>query len=73
MIKKVSQLNFRFNALDTLFVTVHSVRMTVNFVKNLLKSRGRPLTLMGHLKRIIVEVKAEEICLGLGNSDCEGR
>ena len=37
--------------------------MSVGFGKNVLKSRGRPLSLMAHLKRSIVEVKAEENCL----------
>jgi len=61
--EKVSQSNSRFNALDTLVVTVHSVRMSVGFGKIVLKSRGRPLSVMAHLKRILVEVKAEENCL----------
>jgi len=60
---KVFQSNSRFNALDTLVVTVHSVKMTVGFGKNVLKSRGRPLSVMAHLKRSIVEVKALENCL----------
>jgi len=37
--------------------------MPVGFCKNVLKSRGRPLCVMAHLKRSIVEVKAEENCL----------
>jgi len=41
--EKVSQSNSRFNALDTLVVTVHSVRMPVGFGRCDLKSRGRPL------------------------------
>ena len=56
----VSQSNSRFNALDTLVVIVHSVKLPVGFVKRLLKSRGRPLAVMAHLKRSIVEVKAKE-------------
>ena len=61
--EKVSQSNSTFNALDTLVVTVHSVRMPVGFGKNVLKSRGRPLSVMAHLKRSIVEVNAEENCV----------
>ena len=60
--EKGSQSNARFNALDTL-VTVHSVTMPVCFGRVALKSRGRPLSVMAHPKRIIVEVKAEESCL----------
>jgi len=39
----VSQSNSRFNSLDTLVVTVHSVRMPVGFGKHALRSRGRPM------------------------------
>jgi len=31
-----------------------------------IKIKGRPLSVMAHLKKIIVEVKAEEICLAHG-------
>jgi len=37
-----------FNALDTLVVTVHSVRMPVGFDKHAITSRGRPLSVMAH-------------------------
>jgi len=37
--------------------------MPVGFGKNILKSRGRPLSVMAHFKRSIVEVKAEVKCL----------
>ena len=49
--------------MDTLVLTVHSVKMPVGFGRVALKSRGRPLSVMAHLKRSIVEVKAEENCL----------
>jgi len=58
--EKVSQSNSRFNSLDTLVVTVHSVKMPVGFGSVAPKSSGRPLSVMAHLKSIIVEVKAEE-------------
>jgi len=58
--KNISQSNSRFNALDTLVVTVHSVRMPVEFGKHAIKSRGSPLSVMAHLKKSIVEVKADE-------------
>ena len=61
--EKVSQTNARFNALDTLVVTVHSVKMPVVYGKHAIKSMGRPLSVMSHLKRSIVEVKADENCL----------
>ena len=61
--EKVFQSNSRFDALDTHVITVHSVRMPVGFGKCAIKSRGRPLSVMVHLKTSIVEVKAEENCL----------
>ena len=61
--EKVSQSNARFNAMDRLVVTVHSVTTPVGFGRVALKSRGKPLPVMAHLKRSIVEVKAEENCL----------
>jgi len=57
--EKVSQSNSR---LDTL-VTVHSFKMPVGYGKHAIKSMGRPLSVMAHLKSSIVEVKAEENCL----------
>ena len=59
----MSQSNSRFNALDTLVVAVHSVKMPFGIGKHAIKSRGRPVSVMAHLKRIIVEVKAAENCL----------
>ena len=59
----MSQSNARFNALDTLVVTVHSVKMSVGYGKRATKSMGRPLSVKAHLKKSIVEVKAEEYCL----------
>jgi len=61
--EKVSQSNSRFDALDTLVVTVHSVRMPVGFGKSAIKNTGRLLSVMAHLKTSIVEVEAEENCL----------
>ena len=63
--EKISQSNSRFDALDTLVVTVHSVRMPVGFAKSAIKRSGRPLSVMTHLKTSIVEVKAEENCLAM--------
>ena len=57
--EKVSQSNSRFNALDTLVVTVHFVKMPGGFGYGI-ESKGRPLSVMAHLKKSIVEVKAEK-------------
>jgi hypothetical protein len=58
--EKVAQSNSRFNALDKLVVTVHSVKMPVGFGRVALKTMGRPISAMAHLKQSIIEVKAEE-------------
>jgi len=63
LVQKVSQSNSRFNALDKFIMTVHSVRMTVGLGKRAIKSRGRPLSVMAHLKASVVEVKTAENCL----------
>jgi len=60
--EKVSQSNSRFNALDTLVVTLHSIKMSVGFVYGI-KTKGRTLSVMAQLKKSIVELKAEENCL----------
>ena len=59
----MSQSNSRFNALDTLVVTVHSVKMPSGFGERARKIMGRPLSTMVHLKKRIVEAKSEENCL----------
>ena len=56
----MSQSNSRFNALTTLVVTVHSVKLPVSYGKHTIKRMARPISVMAHLKRSIVEVKAEE-------------
>jgi len=58
--EKVSQSNSRFNALDTLVVTMHSVNTLVGFRYGI-KTNGRPLCVKPHQKKSIVEVKEEEI------------
>jgi hypothetical protein len=63
LFEKVAQSNSRFDASDTLIVTVHSFKMPVGYGKHEMKSMGRPLSVMAHLKKSIVEVKAEENCL----------
>jgi len=58
---KVAQSNARFNALDKMVITVHSVKMPIGHDR--IATKGRHLKNMVHLKRSIVEVKAEENCL----------
>ena len=53
----------RFNASDTLIVTVHSVTIPVGFGRIAIKRKGRPLATKIQLKGSIVEVGAEENCL----------
>jgi len=57
--EKVSQSNARFNASDTLVVTMHSVKLPVDYGKNAIKSMGRPRFVMTHLQKSIVGVMAE--------------
>jgi len=61
--EKVSRYNSRFNALDTLVVKAHSVKMAVSYGKPAKKSMGRALSVMAHLKFNIVGLKAEKNCL----------
>jgi hypothetical protein len=58
--EKVAQSNARFNALDSLIVDIHAVRMPVGFGGDGFKTKGRQLSVMAHLKTSIIEVKAEE-------------
>ena len=60
--ERVSQYNALFNALDTLVGTVNSVKMPVGFGYGI-TTKGRPLSLMAHLKKGILELKAEKNCL----------
>jgi hypothetical protein len=62
VLEKVSQSNARFNALDRLVIEVNSVKMPVGFGGGI-KTKGRPLSVMAHLKRNIVEIRAEQNCL----------
>jgi hypothetical protein len=58
---RVTQSNARFGATDRLIVTVHFVKMPVGFGG--IKTKGRQLSVMAHLKKSIIEVKAEQNCL----------
>ena len=63
--EKVTQSNVRFNALDTLTVVVHSVRIPI--VSGLggdgIKKMGRAISVIAHLKKSIVRVQNETNCL----------
>jgi len=48
--------------MDRLIVVIHSVKMPVGFGKAV-KSKGRPLSVMAHVRNGIIEVKAETNCL----------
>ena len=56
--EKVVQSNAIFNALDRLVVVLHWVAMPVGFGG--VKTKGRQLAVLAHLKTSIIEVKAEE-------------
>jgi hypothetical protein len=58
---RVAQSNARFNVTDKLIVTVHSVKMPGGFGG--VKTNGRQLSVMAHLKKSIIEDKAEQNCL----------
>jgi len=60
--ERVSHSNTKFNALDTLVVTEDSVKMPVGFCYGI-KTKGRPLSVMAHVRESIVDVNAEENCL----------
>jgi hypothetical protein len=49
----VAQSNAKFGATDRLIVTVHSVKMPVGFGGGI-KTKGRQLSVMAHLKRSII-------------------
>ena len=59
--EKLVQSNARFNALDRLVVVVHRVAIPVGFGG--VKTKGRQLAALNHLKTSIIEVKTVENCL----------
>ena len=52
--EKIVQSNARFNALDKVVMVVHSVIMSVCHGR--VKTKGRSLAVMAHLKTIIIEM-----------------
>jgi len=63
MFEKVAKSNDRFNAMDRLIVVVHTVKMPVCFGSTAQRSKGRTVANLAHLKRSVIEVKAENKCL----------
>jgi hypothetical protein len=61
--EKFAQSNARFNAMDRLVIVIHSVKMPVGFGRTAMRTEGRQLANLAHLKRSIIEVKAEHNCL----------
>jgi len=60
---KVPQSSARYNAMDRMIVVIHSVKMPAGFGKTAVKAKGRPLSVMAHVKHSIIHVKAETNCL----------
>jgi len=60
--EKVTQSNSRFSAFDTLILEIHSVKMPVGFGGGI-KTKGRSLAALAHLKTSIVKVKSKTNCL----------
>jgi len=58
---KVAKSNARFNALDSLVIVVHSIGMPVGFGR--VTTKGRPLSVLAHIKRSIIKIKVETNCL----------
>ena len=63
MFEKVAQSKARFNAMDRLIVVVHTVKMPVGFGRTAQRSKGRTVANLAHLKRSVIEFKAENNCL----------
>jgi hypothetical protein len=62
--ERLLQPNSRLNALDTLVFEIHTVKMQVGFEDaREIKTKSRPLSILAHSKRSIIEVKAETNCL----------
>ena len=56
--EKVTQSNSCLNALDRLVLGIHTVKMPLGFGRGI-KTKGRSLTALAHLKKFIVKVKSE--------------
>jgi hypothetical protein len=71
MFEKVAQSNTSFNGMDRLVAVVNSVKMPVDFGATALRTKGRQLANMTHLKRSIIEVKAEKNCFNARFNYCD--
>jgi hypothetical protein len=49
-----------------MIVVIHSVKMPAGFGRKVVRSMGRPLSVMAHVKTSIIEVKAKTDCLAHG-------
>jgi hypothetical protein len=63
LFEKVAQSNSSFKALNPLSINLHYVKIPAGYGKVALKTKGRSLEQMAHLKRSIVTVNAETNCL----------
>ena len=63
MFEKVAQSNARYNAMDRVVVVVHTVKIPVGFGRTAQRSKGRTVFNLVHLKRSVIEFKAENNCL----------
>jgi len=61
--EKVAQSNARFNALDKLVMTVHSVKMPIGHGGDGIATKGMPLEIMVRLKRSILQLKRKATVL----------
>jgi hypothetical protein len=57
---KVVQSNARFNALDKLVLTVHSVKMPIGNGGAGITAKGRPLETMAYFKGVSVKLKRKK-------------
>jgi hypothetical protein len=57
----VAQSNARFNALDSLNIVVYSVCIPVGFGRVAIKTKGRPLSVMAHIKEALSKSKQKRI------------
>jgi hypothetical protein len=63
LFEKVARSNSRFNALDPLSIILHYVKIPVRFGGGWVKTEGRSLEQIAHLKSCIVHVNAKKNCL----------
>ena len=63
MFEKVAKSNDRFNAMDRPIVVLHTVKMPVGSGSTAQRNKGRTVANLAHLKRSVIEVRAENNCL----------